>query len=1542
MAGIITISVGHDASYPWRQIGTADGADRNRERGVGYYLSPSAKGGEPPGRWTGLDVTELGFTPGAVVEREVFERLYGQFIDPRDPAGQARLGRAPQRFRPAEEIYAELAAAEPEATAERRAQLQVEAKMQAREPVFYFDATFSVSKSITLLHASALANAVAAAEAGDTEAAGYWEQAAADVWRCIEAGNAAGLEYLQREAGYTRAGYHGRQPDGVPTGRWEDAHRWVIASFPQHTSRDGDPQLHIHNLVLNRVRRENDGKWRTLDSQALFQQRAAASAVATLVMENALTAEFGVQWVQRKDGHGREVAGVRQALMDLFSHRRQTIDPLTAALAEQFKAQYGRAPDARALGKLRQWANHQSRRGKDAEPLDLRALVQKWVAQQQAAEAGALTDVMPAVTTRRGPTPEAAPHAEPGPDGATAEPAPLAGPQAQRLLAEALAACQEASSTWTRSALVRQLGERLPAALGAMSAAEARSLLPDLAAQVLAGATGKVICLEAPERLRIPDALRRPDGRSIYTLHDAAQYATQAQLTLEQRLIAQAQAGGAPRMERAAAAQALGADAARLQAQLQEASTSAASIAERTGAGLRLDQAAAAYYLLTSDRRAEVLAGPAGSGKTRTLAGIARAWRQAWMGEVIGLTTSQAARNVLADAGVDRAYNTARFLGHRGGQRGALGSQQIRPGTLLVLDEASTISMPDLAAIVAIAEDKGGKVILAGDHEQLTAVQSGGGMMMLARQLGYVQLAEPVRFRHEWERTASLRLRAGDTSVLADYDEHGRIRGGSPEQMMEQAYRGWLADHLEGKDALLLARTEDQARELSRRARDDLIRYGHVSAGATVPLLEGAKASRGDLIQARKNAPAIRAGGRSRPLANRDVLQIVSMAAGPRNECVLVRLLAGRDPQTRECRWSQPFAVPRRYLARWCNLAYATTYHDGQGRTVDTAHAVVDGLGDRQGLYVAMSRAELANYVYCVTTHARAADLREGTRPAPEMDRASQLSRERAGVAGEGDTVHERRDPLAVLAEVLGREGSQMSATETLQAELSRADHLAVLGSIWLDLARRTQEQRFEQALRDALPADLAAQALGDPACTWLWRSLREAEAAGLEGAEALHQAMASRPLTGARDVARVLDARVRWSLEGRPPAAAARWADQVPDMGDPDLQRFMTDLADAMDERVERLGQHAAQVRPVWAIQALGEVPHDPLERASWEDRAGAVAAYRELYGYSHPSDPVGPEPGKTSPEARAAWHNAMQAIGDPAGDHLQGRTDGQLWAMRSAYERETAWAPPHVAEELRLMRLAERDARVKAFRAEHEAQTATDEGAAVRQNLLARSWRVMEGKARTEAEIFAAIQDRRREWEAVTEPTRRQAVAADLALRRRNPGQAIEPLRTHQAEAQGAGLQGQAGAARREVWVQPTLDGTPHLPADRTAQAGEPAPGSAGEHGRLPGWPDPGAVQLALGLTPETVHHDIPGYVHRLAEQARIAGEKLDELRNTPQPHPEDDEIMPSHPWAVLADRDRDAVLQPPKPEVLPSREILRRQAERAEPQHAEAEQS
>ena len=61
-------------------------------------------------------------------------------------------------------------------------------------------------------------------------------------------------------------------------------------------------------------------------------------------------------------------------------------------------------------------------------------------------------------------------------------------------------------------------------------------------------------------------------------------------------------------------------------------------------------------------------------------------------------------------------------------------------------------------------------------------MEGGGAMMLLADRLGYMQLAEPVRFAAAWEREASLRLRRADAAALDEYDQHGRVRGAPPEQ----------------------------------------------------------------------------------------------------------------------------------------------------------------------------------------------------------------------------------------------------------------------------------------------------------------------------------------------------------------------------------------------------------------------------------------------------------------------------------------------------------------------------------------------------------------------------------------------------------------------------------------------------------------------------------------------------------------------------------------------------------------------------------------
>src|ERR1700727_3157500 len=108
------------------------------------------------------------------------------------------------------------------------------------------------------------------------------------------------------------------------------------------------------------------------------------------------------------------------------------------------------------------------------------------------------------------------------------------------------------------------------------------------------------------------------------------------------------------------------------------------------------------------------------------------------------------ARNTLAAGGIE-SYNSARFPGHLPGRRGANSHMPVSEGTLFAVDEASMLPGPDLADLIDLAERHGGKVIVAGDTEQLQAVNNGGGMSLLADRLGYVRLMESVRFAAAWE-----------------------------------------------------------------------------------------------------------------------------------------------------------------------------------------------------------------------------------------------------------------------------------------------------------------------------------------------------------------------------------------------------------------------------------------------------------------------------------------------------------------------------------------------------------------------------------------------------------------------------------------------------------------------------------------------------------------------------------------------------------------------------------------------------------------------
>ena len=459
----------------------------------------------------------------------------------------------------------------------------------------------------------------------------------------------------------------------------------------------------------------------------------------------------------------------------------------------------------------------------------------------------------------------------------------------------------------------------------------------------------------------------------------------------------------------------------------------------------------------------------------------------------------------------------------------------VRAGDLLVVDEASMVPTSDLAAVEAIATRHGAKILLTGDTEQLSAPQAGGVMRLLADEHGYYQLSTVQRFEQEWEREASLGLRAGDADALAEYDQRGRILDGTREQMSDTAYQRWLADHLTGKASVLLVTTNAQATELARRARDELAALGLVASDDLVELRDGNVAGVGDLIVAREN-DRTEAGRPKRWLANRDVLRIDGWDEIGEARVAIVRRMAGRDWLTREVRWSAAFELHEDYIERHADLAYAGNVHVAEGRTVETAHLVVDETAGRESLYVGMTRGRERNTAYVVTEPARAADLSPELRPSPAI--------EDPGTDQDAPPPPHR---LTVLAGVLERQQAERTATETMRHELERATSLATLAPIWTDVTRTHATRQYETTLRSLLEAGEWQRYEQDPERGTLTRLLRAADLAGHDVENLLRRAVEDRDFAGAQSIAAVLHGRVRRIVGTPEPMASTSYADRTP-----------------------------------------------------------------------------------------------------------------------------------------------------------------------------------------------------------------------------------------------------------------------------------------------------------------------------------------------------------------------------------------------------------
>jgi hypothetical protein len=396
----------------------------------------------------------------------------------------------------------------------------------------------------------------------------------------------------------------------------------------------------------------------------------------------------------------------------------------------------------------------------------------------------------------------------------------------------------------------------------------------------------------------------------------------------------------------------------------------------------------------------------------------------------------------------------------------------------------------------------------------------------------------------------------------------------------------------------------------------------------------------------------------------------------------------------------------------------------------------------------------------------------------------------------------------------------------------------------------------------------------------WLWRTLRAAELAGLDPAGVMADAIAERDLAGSRDIAAVLDARLRHRLGAVVPLPPGPWSARVPAIADPERRAYIAEIAALMDARTHRIGEHAASHPPSWATGALGEVPEHPLDRLAWQKRAAAIGAWRELSGYDHPADPIGPEPAAAAPDVRAIWHQALAALGPAGGPDVRGMPDGRLLHLRDTYPIETAWAPQYVGDELRQVRAAAWDARLAGLRAAAEARAADHRGdhdhAAARHNLAA-GHQALEQAYRQRETVFAQTMADRADWDTATRAQRQLAVAADAELRRRHPGQYFPPLRSAEPE------------------------------------------------------PAPGTQRAELTLTPDQSPGEIDQWITDLATGHRTFAGKLADRQSqaVPSDDPDYADLGPAFP-AWTSPR-KEPILQPPMPEIPPSPRILERVMDR-----------
>jgi ATP-dependent exoDNAse (exonuclease V) alpha subunit len=712
------------------------------------------------------------------------------------------------------------------------------------------------------------------------------------------------LAFIEEHALFTRTG-----PQGI---RQVNVRGLVAAAFTHRDSRAGDPDLHTHVAVANKVQ-TLDGRWLSIDGRVLFKANVAASETYNTALEQHLRDTLGVRFAERPGTDPakrpiREIVGVDPRLNQRWSTRRAHINTRRSELAIQFQHDHGRPPTPVEALQLAQQATLETRDAKH-EPRSLAEQRTTWLNEAATVLGG------PAAVTSMVQT-ALAPHAET---------ATIADSHWVAQTADQILTVMEASrSTW-QMWHVRAEAQRQVRTTG-VTAQRVSALVDLLVDEVL---DHRSVALAAPhDGIEEPEVLRRVDGASVYTVTGADLYTSQRILDAEARLVTTAGRRDGSAVDQVAVDLAL----------LEMAAN---------GTALDAGQATLVRRMCTSGARLQLAIAPAGAGKTTAMRALVLAWTQDG-GQVIGLAPSAAAAAVLAEQTGIRADTLAKLTWSL--QHGDLPdwAAAAGPSTLLIIDEAGMADTLSLDTAVQFVIGRGGSVRLIGDDQQLAAIGAGGVLRDIKHTHGALRLTELHRFTDPAEAAASLTIREGSPSGLEFYLDHSRIHVGDVATTIEDAFNAWVSDRAAGLDAIMIAPTRNLVAELNARARAH--RLDHTRVVSEVSLADGNQASVGDVIITRSNNRRLRLNATDW-VKNGDRWTVIAIGQSG-------------DLKVRHNRSRLTVRLPADYVSESTGLGYASTIHSAQGVSADTMHGLATGQESRQQLYTMLTRGRHANHLY--------------------------------------------------------------------------------------------------------------------------------------------------------------------------------------------------------------------------------------------------------------------------------------------------------------------------------------------------------------------------------------------------------------------------------------------------------------------------------------------------------------------------------------------------------------------------------------------------